>query len=232
MDMFFSRKVAPYEKTWEQRAALWCRWLLSIQKQHNPALDNDGHNSAKDQNDPDVWFLAGSFGNETTVNRTCFIPNGSAIFFPIIVKECSFAEDTDLRTEDELITRSSNDMDYVTRTELTLDGTCVHDFNQFRLQSETFKLDFPKDNVYDVEPQSTISTCNGYWVFLKPLRPGMHHLIFLAEALLPEGYVVTTDIKRLGVYKPIHEYVKANSSMKIEVAYKIIVREGYVEQER
>jgi hypothetical protein len=224
MDLFFSREIAPYGKTWEKWAALWCRWLLSIPKQHNPALDNDGRNSAKDQNDHHVWFLAGSFGNEATVKRTCVIPSGSAIFFPIIVKECSFAEDTDLRTEEELIGRSRNDMEYVTSTELTLDNLSINDFSQFRFQSETFEIDFPKDNVYDLESQRTISTCNGYWAFLKPLCPGVHHLSFSAEALLPDGYVVTRDIESLSVYKPIQDYIKANSSMKIEVAYELIVR--------
>ena len=91
--------------------ALWCNWSLSIPKRTNPALDVTGRHCAVNQDNKDVWFLTGSFGNLVPINRKCRIPIGRAIFFPVLVKEDSLAEDIDLKTDDELTTRSRDATD-------------------------------------------------------------------------------------------------------------------------
>ena len=58
--------------------------------------------------DPNVWFLAGTFGNVNLIRRKCIVPLGKAIFFPILEKEDSFAEDVDLRSELELASRAES----------------------------------------------------------------------------------------------------------------------------
>ena len=64
--------------------------LFQFQRKCNPITDLTGRYCCEGQKSP-VWFLAGTFGN--SVRRKCSIPHHSAIFFPIIEKECSFAEE-------------------------------------------------------------------------------------------------------------------------------------------
>src|SRR5947209_2554061 len=105
------------------------KWALSIPKIHNPAADSTGKNCAQNQNGP-VWFLAGTFGG--SMNRQCTIPVKKAIFFPVVTKECSFAEDYDLKTEQELSKRVKEVMDCVTYMELIVDGFKLQNLKQYR----------------------------------------------------------------------------------------------------
>ena len=104
-------------------AALWCKWLLELPKDINPSIDTTGKNCYQNQKDPNVWFLSGTFGNLTPIRRYCRIPEHKAILFPILEKEDSFAEDTDLKLKSELRLRAKEFMDRVRDLRLVIDGT-------------------------------------------------------------------------------------------------------------
>ena len=104
---FYNRDEYPFSKSWESWAATWCRWMLSIPREKNPCIDKTGEFCSVDQNDKNVWFLAGTFGNVAAVKRRCRVPLGKALFFPLLVKEDSFAEDLDLNTEEDLTKRAN-----------------------------------------------------------------------------------------------------------------------------
>src|SRR5438477_4906306 len=74
-------EVQTYGTTYGELSARWWQWLLSIPAAVNPNLDPSGANCALGQYD-DVWFLAGAFGG--TAARTCPVPAGKPIFFPLI----------------------------------------------------------------------------------------------------------------------------------------------------
>jgi hypothetical protein len=225
-ELVYGLQERPFGRTWPKWAAIWCNWLLSIPKTGNPALDDCGTKAGISQTDPYAWFLAGTFGNENIVRRKCKIPLGKAILFPTMLKECSFAEDRDLTTESQLVERAKNDMDMIMNMEVTLssqDPKAIHKIQHYRIQSELYDLKFPQDNVYDVTPGITRSVCSGYWVFLKPLPPDTYELFFRVEASLPEEYVVREQIRSMDVYRPVHEYIEANSSFKIEVEYLLTI---------
>jgi hypothetical protein len=69
----------PYGLTYGEWSGKWWQWTLSIPTDVNPLNDKTGENCAKNQNDTQVWFLAGTYGG--TAERTCTIPSGKAIFF-------------------------------------------------------------------------------------------------------------------------------------------------------
>jgi hypothetical protein len=120
--MLFGRNERPFGLKWEEWAALWCSWMLSIPKKNNPSLDNTGMYCSVNQRNANVWFLTGTFGNIIPVTRKCAIPAGRAIFFPILEKEDSFAEDSDLTTELELANRSKSATDELVDMEVIIDG--------------------------------------------------------------------------------------------------------------
>ena len=68
--------------SYQQWSAKWWQWLWSIPVSINPVFDTTGADCAVSQPSGPVWFLAGTFG--TNVTRTCSIPAGKRIFFPII----------------------------------------------------------------------------------------------------------------------------------------------------
>jgi hypothetical protein len=71
-----------YGNTYGEWSARWWQWLLSIPAATNPNSDTTGANCAQEQAGP-VWFLAGTFGG-SAVTRSCTVPAGKALFFPIL----------------------------------------------------------------------------------------------------------------------------------------------------
>ena len=64
--------------------AEWRQWAYSIPTSQNPQEDATGQYCMVGQRGP-VWFLAGVFlGWPGTITRTCTVPEGKALFFPVI----------------------------------------------------------------------------------------------------------------------------------------------------
>jgi hypothetical protein len=222
--LVFPLNSDPYGVSWEEWAAIWCKWMLSLARDKNPSLDESGKNCRHDQSCAEVQFLGGSFGNENVIKRKCVVPSGKAILFPILEKEDSFVEDPDLNTEEELARRAKRAMDLVTHLDARIDGLKIGDLKKYRIRSNFFDLRFPKDNVYDVVPGTTRSVCDGYWVFLRPLPHGIHSIYFRGECLLPKGEVPTERIMNDRVYAPIKKFVNEFQKFKVEVEYELTVQ--------
>jgi len=60
----------------------WWQWAGSFNRAESPVADRSGENCHLKQNGP-VWFLAGTYGTQRTI-RTCKVPRGKYLFFPII----------------------------------------------------------------------------------------------------------------------------------------------------
>lgn len=189
----FVRADQPFGKTWEEWTINWCEWCLRQPKDRNPSDDLTGEYCANDQANPYVWFLTGIFGKHTTpdgpcINRTCQIPSGMAIFFPIIAKVCSFAEYPNIDGESGLRSCAKSDIDNVRSLELSLDEGTERQFKldtsslaQYRVQSPVFNMDLPYNNLLGVSPGSTRTVCDGFWMLLKPLPRGEHDIHFSGE---------------------------------------------------
>jgi hypothetical protein len=72
----------PGGQTYGRWAAEWWQWALGVPAATNPLLDATGEHCAQRQVD-NVWFLAGTVGLDPVV-RECTIPEGKALFFPLI----------------------------------------------------------------------------------------------------------------------------------------------------
>jgi hypothetical protein len=64
-----------------QLTAQWWQWAFSIPTAQNPIADPTGGSCMIGQRGS-VWFLAGNFGG--TNKRTCSVPEGTTLFFPVI----------------------------------------------------------------------------------------------------------------------------------------------------
>jgi hypothetical protein len=208
----YAPESKPYGRSIGEWAEEWVKWALPIPKCYNPILDTSGIRCAINQR-RSVWFLAGTFG--TSVRRSCIIPASVGLFFPIIEKECSFAEDGEqIDTEEGLASRAKHLMDLVTYMKLIIDDSIVKGLERFRARSRVFDLFFPEDNVYGVSKGYTRSVTDGYWIMLKDLETGKHVLHFSAEAMIPDG-----PIKSLA-----KRYVKLRrDKFRTEVRYDLTI---------
>jgi hypothetical protein len=171
----FSPDSKPYGLTYGDWSVKWWQWALSIPKDHNPLIDTSGQRSTQNQSGP-VWFLAGTLGG--SAERTCIIPSGKAILFPISNNECSFAEYPNAKTESELRSSAKADIDQVANLNVVIDSVVISGLEKFRFQSPSFFLTLPENNILGLPAITTQSVSDGFWILLHPLSPGKHEVHF------------------------------------------------------
>lgn len=180
----FPINSAPYGKTYGQWSAEWWKWAFSLPVDENPYFDEVGcQHGANGQTGP-VWFLTGVVNVSGTAERTCPVPAGKALFFPLLNVECSTVEGNGT-TEGALRNCTDFYMDLVTNLFCEIDGVPLKDLQSYRAASPLFNFGpLPDNNVLDYfgtdAPQGTISAsvANGFYLMLTPLRPGQHTIHF------------------------------------------------------
>ena len=177
-----SIKSHPYGKTYGEWAAEWQQWSLGIPKSVSPVLDPDGSLCMVGQRG-DVWFLAGHYWSGT-VERTCKVPGGTALFFPLFnTGYLAFLNDPPEQRTEEFV-RSQAVCTAPTEVVAKIDGIDVKNPLQYFEESALFEVQLPVDNVLGVvegtDPgeaaelfMSPSADC-GYYLFLLPLPEGEH----------------------------------------------------------
>ena len=168
----------------------WWNWYLGIDaKEHpaNPYSDypgihkNDVHQGAVPRTWPretekKVWFLAGSYGESTTLKT--FVEPGEwhilASPYNIIMSKEEFPHMDSL----QLYKKAIEDVDSAYEVTATLDGFMLPLIRVTPQISGTLKRidNISEDNIFDIKSDSVSSVTDGYWVFLNPLPPGDHIL--------------------------------------------------------
>ena len=179
-------------RSYNELASKWTNWLVAEPIATNPAFDPDGRFCGSNQ-EGDVWFLASTF--EGVANRTCVVPEGKAIFLSLGGVFLSFAPEFPAAGDPCLQMGTSvekvrcdvnNDVPVAPGVSFraTLDGVPVEDLLAFRAQSQPggFTLRVPNPSfITDIglAPGNRFpAVADGYFLFLKPLRPGVHNLSF------------------------------------------------------
>jgi hypothetical protein len=173
-------------------AAKWGQWAWSIPAPRNPIVDETGVNcGANQQSNGRTWFLAGAFTTEP-VDRTCTVPKGKLIYFPIIAVVATLDPSPEFNTIPELKKATDEFIDLVTSVDVTIDGVHLQGLDNNRVQSQAFRYFIPPNNIEgrsDLGPN--IGVADGYWVILKPLPAGNHVIHFIADM---EGDLFSQDV--------------------------------------
>lgn len=187
----FAPDESPYGKSLSQWAAGWWTWALELPRTGHPLM---GGPCAAGQAG-DVFYIAGNFGG--TEARTCTVPAGKALFFPILNSLCWPAPETEgcetLGTTAEL-TRCAGDIFDIgpahTMT-VTIDGETIADPESYRASTGRFSWPPPPfaesewiapslgpipANTCGVPEGDRYGVGDGYWMMLRPLAPGPHVL--------------------------------------------------------
>lgn len=199
----------PAGQTYGQWATAFWQWVLGVpqnsysvqskRQRVNPLMDTTGAHCAEHQIG-DVWFLAGSWVG--SVNRSCTIPAGKSLFFPLINNVYvgfltdppeqpteQWAHDQAACTEQAVIS-------------VSLDGVEINNPTSYFTgpsgsQSPAFSVQMPF-GVDEDEPGNlleslgynvkqvrewflTPSAEQGYYLFVNPLPPGPHNLKWSAS---------------------------------------------------
>jgi hypothetical protein len=198
-------------RTWEDWIELWWKWCYAEPETTSPVADNTGILADKNQNQSNVWFLAGTFGGNAV--RKCTIPAGRSILVPVVNDLISYANYSHLKTEEQLRSYAKDDLDTTTVLKARIDGLALQylQIMNYRVQSNLFDLILPIDTSRDVSIKHSQAVSDGYWLFLKPLSFGSHIIVISGEKSLYD------DVQYLG-------YKGKNGRFKTNVTYYVAVR--------
>ena len=205
----FSLDSEPYGKTWQLWVAEWWKWCYAEPLSSSPITDNDGKFASRYQEDPNVWFLGGTAGGYA--ERTCTVPSGKSLFFPIVNDFISFAEYEQLKTEDELKSYSKADLDTTSICEVNIDDYQLDKTYCCRFQSDPFHMRVPIPTSEGMVYTDTVGVTDGYWAFIKNLSAGRHSLLINGEKAAYDD-IVTSDSPDLS--KRFISWVKYSISVK------------------
>ena len=172
----------PNGRSYGEWSAAWWQWVLSIPTTVNPLLDATGADCAQGQSGH-VWFLAGVLNVSGDATRSCTIPSGTALFFPVINVECSTLEPPPFSGSNETELRSCAHAFSFTNLQASIDGVPLTNLASYEIDSPLFTFTLPADNVLGIAPAPTsgMSVGNGVYLLLAPLPIGEHTLIFGGE---------------------------------------------------
>lgn len=178
----------PYGITYGDWTTKWWQWALSEPQITNPLIDRTGEFCATGQQPP-VWFLGGTFGF-SKVDRSCTVPSGVALLFPVYNGECSTAEEPTKKTYAQLrdcVIQGNLSPGSQLSMMASVDGREIKDLNNYRVESQLFNLSLPEHNVLGVDKGSTQAVADGWFVMLEPLPNGNHTIKFKSVVIDPTG---------------------------------------------
>src|SRR6266480_411010 len=137
------------------------------------------------------------------VTRSCTIPTGKALFFPIITylndypcPDPNFQPPPGQTLEEFLTEGAAAVIDAVTQLEVVVDGQPLNEVFSYRAASRlfTFTAD-PSLVAFDpcVTGTSQFGVTDGYWILLNPLPPGPHTIFF--RGLIDSGGGNTFEVQ-------------------------------------
>jgi hypothetical protein len=185
-------------------AAGWWKWALKKPVQVGPLLDDyswkgqpRGAAKCAGGSRPGVFNLAGEFALDENAGgfvgeatRTCKVPAGKPIFFPVFNFICSPATN-DTGDLQECATSLTNETLPASNYFVTVGGESVP---VERVASGPFAITVPKDNVLGAPPGSYPAATDGLWVYLpEGLQKGKHVITFGGTFPTPFG-TLTLDI--------------------------------------
>jgi hypothetical protein len=180
-------------------AAEWWQWALEAPTPDNPLLDTTGADCAVDQPSALLWYLAGTVGSEP-VSRTCVVPRGRALFFPVVnLFYGAFLNDPPETRTTKFVRAQVACVEGSTGT-VTVDGRTLPARLLVNEKSRIFSVQLPDDNIFGLTPEIATdlllspSADQGTYVLLPPLRLGQH-IIRIQSTLSPAcGFVQRTDV--------------------------------------
>ena len=168
----------PYGHSYGEWQGQFWQWTESVPVPQNPAFDQTGALCATAQQGP-VWFLPGSVF--PTVDRTCDVPAGKALFMVVIANECSSLEPPPFFGTTEPALQACATEGFDTFFEgwefgVTIDGRAVEGLDGYRSVSPAVPVTLPAENIWGVTGGSGVAAGDGLFLMLAPMSVGSHRI--------------------------------------------------------
>ena len=152
----------------------WNHWAFASPADTSPLLAVRCEPSPLD---PRIWFLPVSLGGEW--ESTCDVPRGTFLVLTPGGWECSSLEPEPWFGADyaELLDCVNEGFDLLNYAEVTVNGVTTSDLDQYVVTTELDTL--PADNL--LSPDSGLTLDKGYYMVLRPMRPGTHTVLAYDE---------------------------------------------------
>jgi hypothetical protein len=192
--------IKHFGKSYNELAGDWWNWAVQFPLATNPIVEDGAVDCTRGQTGK-IWFLAGNFGGQlgepNPSDRTCTIPGGKALFFPLANSLFWAPEDGSLDAVRLLAMGLNNPISELT---ITIDGVSIADPFAYRAQSPPggFALRFGP-LLADLGIELCIcdqAVADGYWILLAPLPKGTHVINFTSKSAvfnLDVTYHLTVD---------------------------------------
>ena len=178
----------------------WWQWITGLDSNVvNPftELGQDGCDAGLQDNSK-LLFLVGSAKDNVTgfPEHECGIPQGTSILFPIVNVLCDDLEvNTPFFAQTEQGQRicANNLLDNYYNLTLEIDGYEVQNLEQYRIDSPAGGFEFTAvpNNPVAIPAGNGTGVSDGFWILLKPLKPGEHTITF-------SGAIDFRDVPGLG----------------------------------
>ena len=164
----------------------WWQWIAGLDADEvNPFIDlgQDGCDIGLQDNDR-LLFLVGSAKDNVTgfPEHECGIPQGTSILFPIVNILCDNLEGPPFFAHNETDQRicANNLVDKAFDLHAEIDGYEVKNLEQYRIDSPAGGFNFTavENNPVFIPAGNGTGVSDGYWILLKPLKPGEHTITF------------------------------------------------------
>ena len=204
-----------YGMSYGEWSAKWWVWTYSMPVDHHPLYDTADCSAGQLGK---VWFLGGTYtassfpgGATGNVDRSCTVPTGTALFFPVINSEAATLEG-DGSGDAALRAKATFYQDHATGLYAEIDGVPVDNLQIYRVQSPLFQYGpLPLNNVpcnngfgtcADLTGKISDFVGDGVYLLLPPLPVGKHEITFGGQVIFaisnsdPYDFTFTLD----GVY--------------------------------
>ena len=194
----------PYGLSYEDHLMNYNKYILSIPVDKNPAEDPTGERCTygQDTSNSSLFYLNGNSGGVT--EKTCAIPEGLALFIPLITVEASAAENPGATITD-LHEIAKDDQDSVNSLYLKINDKefKYEDLLKYRTHTKDFQVTFPENAFFGAPPGPTTVVADGYHVITEPLAAGNYTIQFKGSLVCLEADCTEPIFATDNIYKLI-----------------------------
>ena len=192
---FFQTDSSPYGTPYSEWLKNWWQWWIGIPNDDHPFTNYDSKTCPIHQNGS-VWFLPDvepkGQATHASVQYSCEIPKGKAIFFPLSQASCWLGNPEFKRYSNKLAPNPESDeelkicaiqpQDNTNILYVRVDGTNLDTTKIPRATSSFYNVTVPTNAVQGIfefgPPGTSRGITNGYSLFLAPLPVGQHIIEF------------------------------------------------------
>ena len=168
------------------------------------------HSSLENSTANGVIFLVDVLTIGRNVQYDCTIPANQSLLIPLVESEYDTGTQSYEHASDQTLLDAATALDNGPSFVVKIDGTEVPKQFIDRVQSPFWNATWKDKNQFESKPGAFRAVAEGFWLFLKPLSPGMHTISYSASSPKYSGNVPIGATEGSATYKVFVNSSKAS----------------------